>query len=97
MLSAALRWRPLPDATILLTGDLPVCARRFAERIGHPLAPADMQVIERVDALCRTLASCDPGRYTSIDVAGMSPGQSASAVSQVVSALLAERQAARGA
>jgi len=97
VLSATLRWRPLPDATILLTGDLPVCARRFASRIGHPLAPADMQVIERIDALYRTVAARDSRRYTSIDVAGMSPGESASAVSQVVTALLEERQAARAA
>lgn len=97
VLSATLRWRPLPDATLLLTGDLPVCARRFADRIGHPLAPEDMQVIERIDALYRTVAACDSRRYTSIDVARLSPGESASAVSQVVTTLLEERQAARAA
>jgi dTMP kinase len=97
VLSATLRWRPLPDATILLTGDLGVCTQRFADRIGHPLAPADLQVIERIDALYRTLAARDPGRYTSIDVARLSPGECTSAVSQVVTTLLAERQAARAA
>jgi dTMP kinase len=97
VLSATVRWRPLPDATILLTGDLSVCARRFAGRIGQPLAPADLQVIDRIDALYRTMAARDPRRYTSIDVARLSPGESASAVSQVVATLLAGRQAARAA
>jgi dTMP kinase len=94
VLSATLRWWPLPDATILLTGDLSVCARRFADRTGHPLALADMQVIERIDALYR-VAARDSRRYTSIDVARLSPGESARAVSQIVTTLLEERQAAR--
>ena len=97
VLSATLRWRPLPDATILLTGDLSVCARCFADRIGHPLAPADMQVIERIDVLYRTMAARDSRHYTIVDVARLSPGESASAVSQIVTTLLEERQAARAA
>jgi dTMP kinase len=95
VLSATLRWRPLPDATILLTGDPSVCARRFAGRIGHPLAPADVQMIERTGALYRKLAARDSRRYTSVDVAGMSPEESASAVREIVTALLEQRQAAR--
>jgi dTMP kinase len=80
VLSATLRWQPLPDATILLTGDLSVCARCFADRIGHPLSPADMQVIERIDVLYRTMAARDSRHYTIVDVARLSPGESASAV-----------------
>jgi dTMP kinase len=97
VLSATRRWRPPPDATILLTGDLATCARRFADRIGHRLSPADMQVIERVDVLYRTMATRDSRRYTSVDVACLSPGESARAVSQIVTTLLQERQAAHAA
>lgn len=95
LLSATVRWRPLPDATILLTGEPSACARRFAARIGHPLAPADMQVIEQADALYRRLGAWHPDRYIKVDTAGMLPGEAANAVSQVVAALLEQRQAAR--
>jgi dTMP kinase len=94
VLSSARRWRRLPDATLLLTGDPAVCARRFAERIGHPLAPADIGLIEQIDGLYRTMAADDPGRYTVLDVAGMSQQDSAAALQETVAALL-DRQAAR--
>ena len=95
LLSATLRWRPLPDATILLTGDPSTCARRFAHRIGRPLAPADVQVIEQADTLYRTVAAWHADRYINIDVAGMPADEAARAVSQVVTALLAQRQGHR--
>ena len=56
-----------------------------------------MQVIERIDALYRRVAARDSRRYTSVDVARLSPGESATAVSKVVTTLLEERQAARAA
>ncbi len=95
ILSATLRWRPLPDATILLTGDPARCARRFAGRIGHPLAPADERVIERIDALYRAMAARDSRRYASVDTASMLPAEAARAVGQIVTTLLEQRQAAR--
>jgi dTMP kinase len=97
VLAATLRWRPLPDATILLTDDPSVCARRFADRIGHPLTRSDLQIIEHIDALYRKMAARDPRRYTSLDVSGMSPDESASAVMDIVTTLLQQRQAARAA
>lgn len=87
-------WLPLPDATILLTGDPAVCAQRFADRIGHPLEPADQHLLEQIDALYRKLAAEDPARYTVLDVTGMPPGSSADAVAQTVSALLEQWGAA---
>jgi len=94
VLSGARRWRRLPDATILLTGDPSVCARRFADRIGRPLAPADIRLIEQIDALYRKTATGDPRRYTLVDAAGMSPDETAGAVREIVTTLL-DRQAAR--
>lgn len=93
VLSGARCWRRLPDATILLTGDPSVCARRFADRIGRLLAPTDIQLIEQIDALYRKAAAGDPGRYTLVDAAGMSPDKTAGAVQQIVTTLL-DRQAA---
>ena len=94
VLSGVRRWRPLPHATILLTGDPVQCARRFADRIGRPLTPADRQLLDQVDALYRMMAADDPVRYVLLDVAGMSLEETAGAVSEIV-ATLTDRQAAR--
>jgi dTMP kinase len=94
VLSCARRWRRLPDATILLTGDPSVCARRFAGRIGRPLAPADIRLTEQIDTLYRKAAVDDPRRYTLLDAAGRSPEATAGAVQEIVTTLL-DRQAAR--
>jgi len=94
VLSSARRWRRFPDATILLTGDPSVCARRFADRIGRPLAPADIWLTGQIDALYRKAAVDDPGRYTVLDAAGMTPQETARAVQEIATTLL-DRQAAR--
>lgn len=93
LLSSARRWTVLPDATIVLTGDPWVCARRFADRIGCSLTPADLQVLEQIDILYREAAVRDPGRFTLLDTADMSPEETAAAVKEVVTTLL-DRQAA---
>lgn len=91
VLSTARRWRPLPDATILLTGDPSVCARRFADRIGHCLEPSDLPLIDQIDTLYRKMAADAPERYNVVDVADFSPEQSAAAVARIVNALLDQR------
>jgi dTMP kinase len=93
VLAGARRWLRLPDATILLTGDPSVCARRFAGRMGCPLTPADIRLTRQIDALYRQAALDDPARYTVLDAAGMTPQDTAGAVREIVTALL-DRQAA---
>jgi dTMP kinase len=95
VLSAVLRWHPLPDATILLTGDHRVCARRFASRTGYPLTPADVRVLERIDDLYRTMATRAPCRYVVVDVAGKTQDETARAVREIVAALLEKPESAR--
>jgi dTMP kinase len=94
VMSGVRRWAVMPDATILLTGDPSVCARRFADRIGCSLTPADVQVLEQIDALYCEAAAREPGRYTLLDTAGMSPAETAEAVQEIVTALL-DRQVIR--
>ncbi|HTJ68156.1 MAG TPA: hypothetical protein VL551_11555 [Actinospica sp.] len=84
---------PPPDATILLIGDLAVCSQRFADRIGRQLDPADVQLLGQIDAVYREMAADDPARYTILDIADMSPDESASAVARVVGTLLEQREA----
>ncbi|MGC4856864.1 hypothetical protein ACLQ24_26710 [Micromonospora sp. DT4] len=93
VLSAVRRWRRIPDATILLTGDPEECPRRFADRIGRPLTPADLQLLEQIDTLYRKAAADDPGRYVLLEVAGMSREETAGAVGEIVATLM-DRQAA---
>jgi dTMP kinase len=96
VLSGVRRWWRVPHATILLTGDLDECARRFADRIGRPLTRADLQLLEQIDTLYRMAATADPGRYAVLDVAGMSLQETAGAVGQIVATLI-DRQAAHAA
>jgi dTMP kinase len=93
VLSSVRRWAALPDATILLTGDPSVCARRFADRIGCLLTSADVHVLERIDILYREAAARDPGRFTLLDTAGKSTEEASAAVHEVVTTLL-DRQVA---
>ena len=88
ILSGVQRWRHFPDATLLLAGDVGECARRFADRIGQPLTPADLRLLERVDTLYRMLAASDPSRFAVLEVAGMSLGETVDAVGDFVAALL---------
>lgn len=92
LLSTFLRWRRFPDVTILLTGDPKECVRRFADRIGRALTPADLHLLNQIDTLYRTAAD-DLERYVQLDVAGMSQEETAGAVSEIVAALM-DRQAA---
>jgi dTMP kinase len=88
ILSDAHRWRGLPDATLLLTGDPTVCARRFADRIGRPLAPADTALLAEIDRLYRATAMDDPGRYVILDVARLTLRESTDAIRKAVDGLL---------
>ncbi|WP_218022333.1 dTMP kinase [Nocardia amamiensis] len=93
VLSSLRRWTVFPDATLLLTGDPVVCTARFAERIGHPLTPQDVSLLDQIDALYRVAAAEDPGRYTFVDVSDLSPQDSAAAVCGIVTRLLDRRVA----
>ncbi|MFD8782547.1 thymidylate kinase [Kitasatospora sp. NPDC059599] len=95
ILTTARRWRPMPDATVLLVGDSEVCTARFAERIGRAVPPDARAVIEHTGRLYRQLAAAEPDRYTLIDVSGCGPEEAAKAVEDAVRAAGAHREAAR--
>ena len=97
VLSSVSRWRPLPDATILLTGNREACTRRFADRIGRTLAPRDLRVIEQADTLYTGLAAAEPDRYTVIDTTGRPADAVADEVGAVVQDLVKQREADRAA
>jgi dTMP kinase len=83
----------MPDATLLLTGDLPVCVGRFTDRIGRTLPASARQVIEQTDRLYRELAAAEPDRFTVIDVTGHGPQETGKAVEDAVRAFVEQREA----
>jgi len=95
VLATARRWRPMPDATILLTGDREVCTARFAARIGRSLAARDLEVIAQADQLYRELAAAEPARFTVVDVTGHGPEETGKAVEAAVRATVAHREVDR--
>jgi dTMP kinase len=95
ILATARSWRSMPDATLLLTGDLEVCTARFAARIGRTLPASALEVIEQTDQLYRELAAADPDRFTVIDVTGYGPEEAGKAVEAAIRALVAQREVDR--
>lgn len=95
ILATVRRWLPLPDATILLTGDRVVCRARFAARIGRDLTASELEVIEQADQLYQDLAAAEPDRFIVIDVSGRSPQETAGAVEAAVRAAVSKREARR--
>ncbi|MFC5186806.1 thymidylate kinase [Actinomadura harenae] len=87
---ASLRpWARIPDATILLTGDPEVCAKRFTDRAGYPPLPAsDVRILQHIETTYRQVAARDSDRYRVVDTAGLTPGQTATAVCDTVTTLL---------
>ncbi|MFD8666272.1 dTMP kinase [Streptomyces microflavus] len=88
-------WRPVPDATVLLTCDREVATSRFAARTGRVLADRDLVVIEQAEVLYREFAHAHPDRFTVVDVSGCSRDQSAKALRAAVEDLIQLREAVR--
>lgn len=92
ILAASRRWRPVADATILLTGDPKVCTARFAARIGRALTASELEVIELAGRLYFYLAAAEPERFTVIDVTGHSRDDTAMAVKTAVHTFMTQRE-----
>ncbi|MGV9269440.1 dTMP kinase [Kitasatospora sp. NPDC003701] len=95
ILATARRWRSMPDATLLLTGDREVCTTRFATRIGRIIPASALEVIEQTEQLYQELAAAEPDRYTVIDVTGYGREETGKAVEDAVRALLTHREVDR--
>ncbi|MFB7577606.1 thymidylate kinase [Streptomyces hydrogenans] len=95
ILATARRWRPMPDATILLTGDQETCLARFAARIGRTVPSDAREIIEQTEHLYRELAAAEPKRYTVIDVTGRAPEETGKAVENAVRAIAERREVDR--
>ncbi|MGC0314881.1 dTMP kinase [Kitasatospora acidiphila] len=95
ILATARQWRPMPDATLLLTGDREVCTARFAARIGRTLPASALEVIEQTEQLYHELAAAEPDRFTVIDATGFDREETSKAVEDAVRALVARREVDR--
>ncbi|MDH6133819.1 dTMP kinase [Kitasatospora sp. MAA4] len=95
ILATARRWRSMPDATLLLTGDREVCTARFAARIGRTLPASALEVIKQTEHLYQELAAAEPDRFTVIDVTGYDREETGKAVEETVRAIAAHREVDR--
>jgi dTMP kinase len=95
ILATARQWRSMPDATLLLAGDLKVCVARFAARIGRTLPASALEVIEQTEQLYQELAAAEPDRFTVIDVTGYDREETGKAVEDAVRAIVARREVDR--
>lgn len=89
--ATAAHWRPLPEATLLLTDDVDACIGRFEARIGRAVPPADRALIGRAGDLYASLAASDPDRFTVIDRAGRSEAEVLDRMHAACAALLESR------
>ncbi|MEU0715620.1 thymidylate kinase [Streptomyces lavendulocolor] len=95
IVTTARRWRPMPDATLLLTGDRETCVARFAARIGRTIPASALEIIEQTEQLYRELVAAEPERYTVIDVTGYGPEETGKAVEDAVRSIVARREVDR--
>uniref|UniRef100_A0AAU2JXQ4 Thymidylate kinase n=1 Tax=Streptomyces sp. NBC_00049 TaxID=2903617 RepID=A0AAU2JXQ4_9ACTN len=93
ILATTVQWRPLPDATILLTGDRALCTARFAARAERVFSALDQQMFAQAEALYLELARAHPERFTILDVTGYSRDETAQALTQTVQGLIRTREA----
>lgn len=70
-------FRPPPDYTILLLGQLDTCLDRFEQRMSITLSPRDRHLVGRIKQVYRKLAEAEPGRYIPLPVTGLTANQSA--------------------
>lgn len=61
--NTAAMWRPKPDLVLLILEDLDVCLRRYAERIGRPMADDEQHLVTRVARLYQRQADHEPNRF----------------------------------
>lgn len=91
ILAAAVRWRPLPHLTFLITDDPDAAAGRAARRDGRPFSRDHLRIHRRAAALYERAAECAPGAFTVIDRRRVAAGD---AVSLMRDHIAAHRQAA---
>ena len=63
ILAFAVRWRPLPDLTLLITDDPGICEERFAARTGQAVEPPERKLMRDAARLYELLATAEPARY----------------------------------
>lgn len=93
ILATTIQWRPLPDATVLLTGDRTLSTARFAARAERVFSALDHQMFAQAEALYLELARAHPKRFTILDVTGYSREETTQALTQTVQGLLRAREA----
>lgn len=68
--ATAAAWRPMPNLVLLILDDLGACLRRYAERVGSPMAAAEQHLVTRATRLYLRQAEHEPERFRVVHRAG---------------------------
>lgn len=60
--ATAATWRPKPNLVLLIIDDLDTCFRRYAQRVGSPMAAEERHLVSRATRLYWRLAEHEPER-----------------------------------
>lgn len=63
-------WRPKPDLVLLILDNLDTCLRRYAERVGAPMAADEQHLVTRATRLYLRQAEHEPDRFRIVHRAG---------------------------
>jgi dTMP kinase len=84
ILHLARLWRPLPDLTILISGDPQLALDRASQRNQRPFLPEERLTELRASSTYRQLAAEDPARICVLDPDGLDPQTSAAMMANLI-------------
>jgi dTMP kinase len=88
ILHLAAQWRPLPDLTILISGDADVALDRATQRDQKPFTPEERDIELRASRIYAQLAAEDPARIRVLDPDSLSPHAAATVMASMVTSVL---------
>ncbi len=68
--ATAAAWRPKPELVLLILDDLDACLRRYAKRVGYPMATDEQHLVTRATRLYLHQADHEPERFRVVHRAG---------------------------
>jgi dTMP kinase len=88
ILHLAAKWRPLPDLTILISGDARLALDRATRRDQRPFTPEERLIELRASRIYAQLAAEDPARIRMLDPDGLSPATAATSMASLITSIL---------
>lgn len=88
ILRLAGKWRPLPDLTILISGDTELALDRASRRDQRPFTPEERLIELRASRIYSQLAAEDPARIRILDPDGLAPEAATAIMADLITSVL---------